>query len=94
MDTEALFTVREAAAKIGVSESAIRNATLEGRLPFVVKFGRKLIEQNVLAAYQARTQPHGVKSRGRPYRKSGRAAIRPSRVEPSGEDTLSNVGSN
>ena len=71
MDTEALFTVREAAGKIGVSESAIRNATLEGRLPFVVKFGRKLIEQDALAAYKARTQPRGVKSRGRPYETGG-----------------------
>ena len=66
MNTETLFTVREAAAKIGVSESAIRNATLQGRLPFVVKFGRKLIEQEALADYQGRTQPEGVKARGRP----------------------------
>jgi len=67
VNIETLLTVREAAARIGVSESAIRNATLEGRLPFVVKFGRKLIEQDVLAAYQLRTQPDGVKpSGGRP----------------------------
>lgn len=68
MDTEALFTVREAAAKVGVSESAIRNATLQGRLPFVVKFGRKLIEQEAMMTYQRRTQPGGIKSKGRPQK--------------------------
>lgn len=66
LDTETYFTVREAAARIGVSESAVRNATLKGRLSFVVKFGRKLIEREALAAYQRRTQPGGVKQRGRP----------------------------
>lgn len=76
MNTETLFTVREAAERIGVTQSAIRNATLQGRLPFLVKFGRKLIERDALAAYQARTQPGGVKSRGRPY-KTGEAAPAP-----------------
>lgn len=66
LDTDALLTVHEAAEKIGVSDSAIRNATLEGRLPFVVKFGRKLIEQDALIEYQRRTQPDGQKSKGRP----------------------------
>ncbi len=66
MDTNPLLTIREAAEKIGVSQSAIRNATLQGRLSFVVKFGRKLIEQDALTAYQERTQPKGVKLRGRP----------------------------
>jgi len=80
MNTETLLTVREAAAKIGVSESAIRNATLQGRLPFVVKFGRKLIEQDALADYQGRTQPEGVKPRGRP-RKRGEPNAAPSHSE-------------
>lgn len=66
MDTDALLTVHEAAEKIGVSDSAIRNATLDGRLPFVVKFGRKLIERDALIEYQRRTQPDGQKSKGRP----------------------------
>jgi len=77
MDTEHLLTVKEAAERIGVSESAVRNATLEGRLPFVVKFGRKLIEQDALAAYQARTQRDGIKPRGRPS-KPGSAPTAPS----------------
>lgn len=68
MDTDHLLTVREAAKKISVSESAIRNATLEGRLTFVMKFGRKLIPVEALAEYEARTQPEGIKPRGRPRR--------------------------
>jgi len=75
VDTEMLLTVREAAMKIGVSESAIRNATLEGRLPCVVKFGRKLIEMDALAAYQQRTQPEGVNPKGgRPRKREVRPA--------------------
>ncbi len=66
MDTETLFTVQEAAAKIGVSPSAIRNATLDGRLAFVTKFRRKLIEQEALTEYQKRTQNGGVSTPGRP----------------------------
>jgi excisionase family DNA binding protein len=61
-----LLTVQESAAQIGVSETAIRNATLEGRLPFVRLYGRKLIEPVALEAYRQRTQPKGVKQRGRP----------------------------
>ena len=67
MDTDTLLTVHEAAASIGVSDSAIRNATLKRRLPFVVKFGRKLIEQDALEEYRQRTQPDGIKLRGRPH---------------------------
>lgn len=68
MDTESLMTVREAAEKIGVSENAIRNATLDGRLPFIIKFGRKLITQEAFNEYRIRTQPEGVKLKGRPRR--------------------------
>lgn len=68
MDTESLMTIREAAEKIGVSENAIRNATLDSRLPFIVKFGRKLITLEALDEYKIRTQPEGVKLRGRPRR--------------------------
>lgn len=77
MDTEDLLTVREAAIKIGVSESAVRNATLEGRLVFVRKFGRKLISRDALAEYQERTQPNGVKPLGRPQRRDDMGAVLP-----------------
>ncbi len=67
---ENFLTVREAANRLGVSESAIRNATLEDRLPFVKKYGRKLIEICELESYRARTQPEGEKQRGRPKKPS------------------------
>ncbi len=70
METENLLTMDEAAARIGVSLSAIRNATQEGRLPFVRAFGRKLIEREALAEYRARTQPDGVPPKGRPPRRT------------------------
>ena len=66
MDAETLLAVQEAALKLGVSESAIRNATLEGRLPFVQKFNRKLIEEAALLGYQQRTQVGGDKPKGHP----------------------------
>jgi excisionase family DNA binding protein len=69
METENLLTMDEAAAKIGVSLSAIRNATQEGRLPFVRAFGRKLVTVQALAEYQARTQVDGVPPKGRPPRR-------------------------
>lgn len=77
MDTETLLTVQEAALRIGVSESAIRNAMLQGRLPFVAMFGRKLIEQEALSTYQRRTQPGGAKARGRPPKGDGTATLPP-----------------
>lgn len=61
-----LYTVRETATKIGVTESAIRNATLQGRLAFIVRYGRKLISEADLQDYQRRTQPEGKKTSGRP----------------------------
>lgn len=66
MENETFLTVQEAATSLGVSESAIRNATLEGRLPFVRRYGRKLIDKADLAAYEARTRPDGEKPKGRP----------------------------
>lgn len=68
---EELLTVREAAGALGVSESAVRNATLEGRLGFVVKYGRKLIARADVDEYRRRTQPEGKKPTGRPRRASG-----------------------
>ena len=68
MQIETLLTVKEAAASLGVSESAVRNATLEGRLPFVRRYGRKLIEAGELESYRRRTRPAGVKPTGRPRR--------------------------
>jgi excisionase family DNA binding protein len=63
---EELVTVQEAAKELNVSESAIRNATLEGRLPSIFKYNRKLITRAALDAYKARTQPGGAPVKGRP----------------------------
>jgi len=71
---ETFLTVREAADALGVSESAVRNATLEGRLPSVQRFGRKLIDAAALEEYRQRTQPAGVPPRGRPRAGSAAAA--------------------
>jgi len=73
METETLLTVKEAAEHLGVSESAVRNATLEGRLPFVRLYGRKLIDRQELEAYRERTQPSGVPVRGRPPKEEANA---------------------
>ena len=62
------FTVQEAAVNLGVSEAAVRNATLQGRLPYVRKYGRKLISPSDLQLYKERTQPQGIKSVGRPVK--------------------------
>ncbi len=66
MEDETLLTVREAAAELGVSESAIRNATLQGRLNFIHKYGRKLISQADLIAYRERAHGDGPIGAGRP----------------------------
>lgn len=70
METETFLTVKDAAVKIGVSESAIRNATLEGRLPFTRMYGRKLIAPDDLEAYRQRAHPEGEKLKGRPPKKA------------------------
>ena len=66
MKNDTLYTVQEAAERLGVGETAVRNATNEGRLPFVNKYGRKLIEADALEAYRMRSQPEGAKRTGRP----------------------------
>jgi len=60
------LTVQQAASKLSVTDGAIRLALSQGRLPFVEKYGRKLIARPALDAYQQRTQPEGVKKVGRP----------------------------
>ena len=54
---EDLITVQEAAKIAGVSETAIRSALLRGRLPFVLKYGRKLIERPVFDRYRETARP-------------------------------------
>ena len=51
---EELLTIQEAAARIGVTATALQHAALHGRLPFVRKYGRSWIEPGALLAYQTR----------------------------------------
>lgn len=61
-----LLTVQEASVKIGVSDSAIRNALGSHRLAFERRYGRKLIRLADLLEYQTRTQAEGTPRVGRP----------------------------
>lgn len=68
MDNETFLTIQEAARALGVSDSAIRNATLQGRLNFTMKYGRKLIAQADLDAYRERAHGSDPIGAGRPRR--------------------------
>jgi excisionase family DNA binding protein len=68
MDDDFL-TVQQAASRLRVTDGAVRLALSQGRLPFVEKYGRKLIAHPDLNAYQQRTQPEGVKKVGRPHKR-------------------------
>ena len=67
------LTVQEAAEYLNVTETAVRGAILDDRLPSTVKYGRKVISRNDLAAYKARTQPDGTAKAGRPVGSKKRA---------------------
>ena len=66
VDDPNLLTVPQAATYLGVAQPTVRIAIAEGRLPYVVSYGRKLVSRTDLDEYVARTRPHGVKPRGRP----------------------------
>ncbi len=65
-----MLTVQDAALELGVTDGTIRTALSEGRLPFVEKYGRKLIIRTNLEIYRQRTQPNGKKRVGRPHKSS------------------------
>lgn len=60
-----MLTVQEAAREAGISDAAIRSAILRGRLPFVQRYGRKLIRRADFDAYRS------VARRGRPKKQDG-----------------------
>lgn len=60
------YTVPQVAALLTVSPPTVYIALREGRLPFVTKYGKRLISRTALAEYRARTRPTGEKPRGRP----------------------------
>ena len=69
MGDEELVTIAQAAGELGVSQSAVRVAIHEKRLPYEEFYGRKLIKRSDLEAYRARSQPDGTKRVGRPPKK-------------------------
>jgi excisionase family DNA binding protein len=71
MSDEELITVQEAAQELSIHEATVRKAFQESRLPYIEKYGRKLISRTDLNAYKQRTQPEGVKKIGRPRKRQG-----------------------
>lgn len=69
MEEPEYFTVPEAMRELDAAAQTIHTAITEGRLPFVVKYGRKLVSPADLAVYKQRTRPNGEKPRGRPRKK-------------------------
>lgn len=61
-------SVQEAAAILEINDASVRQALLQGRLPYVLRFGRKLIARTVLEEYRVRTQVEP--RRGRPKKTS------------------------
>ncbi len=66
VENDDLLTVPEASKLLGVTGGAVHIAMTTGRLPFLEKYGRKLIARPDLEVYKKRTQPEGVKKVGRP----------------------------
>ena len=65
-DTKEMLTVPEVALALGVSQSAVRNAIYEKRLPSERKYGRPLVSRADFEVYKQRTRPGGEKPKGRP----------------------------
>ena len=61
-----LLTVQQVASHLGVTDGAIRLALSQGRLPFIEKYGRKLVTKADVDVYRQRAQPNGEKRVGRP----------------------------
>jgi hypothetical protein len=59
-----MLTIQDAAREAGTTEDAVRKAILRGRLPVVLKYGRKLITRAAFETYRQGAQ------RGRPRKQS------------------------
>jgi len=66
MKMDELLTVQDAAKELGVTDISVRAALNDNRLPFIEKYGRKLITRGDVEAYRQRTQPEGKPRVGRP----------------------------
>ncbi len=49
---ERLLTITDAAKQIGITEAAVRQAILKGRIPSVTKYGRKLVAAATVNDYK------------------------------------------
>ncbi len=56
-ETNDLLTVQDIAAESGLTESAIRVAMRRGRVPYVLRYGRKLIPRADWEAYRQAARP-------------------------------------
>lgn len=65
-EEDELLTVPEVAKDLTVTAPTVYTAMREGRLPYVIKYGKRLITPAAVAEYKARTRPTGEKPRGRP----------------------------
>ncbi len=68
VENTTLLTVSETARELNVSKTTVYEAMSEGRLTYVYKYGRKLINKTHVDEYKRRTQPLGHKRIGRPPR--------------------------
>jgi len=69
-DDPEFLTVRQVADKLLITPSAVRAAMTEGRLPFTITYGLKIVHRADLDDYINRTRgPDGDKPRGRPPKK-------------------------
>lgn len=64
-----LLTVQEAMGRLGVSRAAIYYAMAEGRLRYVERYGKRLLTERAIAAYNPRA-----------YRERRRDRIDPARA--------------
>ena len=75
MEEEALLTVQEAAELLGTRDQTVYDAIREERLPYVVKYGRKLVSRQAIEVYKERTRPTGEKPKGRPPGSSSKKKV-------------------
>lgn len=68
MNTNDYLTVDQAAERLGITTPAVYIAIREKRLPARRLFGRLVVHQRDLDAYQARTQADGQPRTARPGR--------------------------
>lgn len=66
MEETDYLTIPQVSRELGAAAQTVHTAISEGRLPFVVKYGRKLVARADVEAYRERTRPDGEKPKGRP----------------------------